>query len=164
VGGGWLDHSSPLGPDWTSERVGALLQRGLALRTHYLAPEVQIPLEVGLLHTAFLMFLERFKDVIGTFEFHALVFLSKKLELNRFLLPYTYKVISPRVNFRGEEVKGLSDLSSTMMRLYRQVNRGGFSLQCLSVCLSVSLLLLHDVYNACMRYNEFNYSVFLCLV
>ena len=88
----------------------------LQVRTHYFAPELQIPLEVGLMHTTFLMFLEKFKDVIGACEYHTLLYLSKKLHLNRFLLPYTYKKIAPLSN----EVKCLNDLAPAMRKLYHE--------------------------------------------
>lgn len=115
--GGWLDASSPLGPAWTSARAGALLFRALETRTHYLAPELQIPLEVGLLHTAFLMLLERSKDMVGSVQFCVLVWLSKKLGLNRFLLPYTCKRIAPV----HEELTCFGDLPPAMQELYRCV-------------------------------------------
>ena len=112
--GGALQRS-PLHGSGSVEWLGAVLRGGLEVRTHYLAPELQIPLEVGLLHTSFLMFLEKFKDVIGTCEFYTLVFLSKHLGLNRFLLPYTYKKIASL----SEEVQSLKDLSPSLQHLYR---------------------------------------------
>lgn len=117
LGGELLNLFSPElgGVQWTSARVGEVLLRALEVRTHYLAPELQIPLEVGLLHTAFLMFLEKFKNVIGSFEFHTLVFLSKKLGLNRFLLPYTYKKIAPL----SKNARCLADLAPSLQHLYR---------------------------------------------
>lgn len=114
IGGGLLDLCAPLGEYWTSQRIGAVVLQAAELRVHYLAPEVQIPLEVGLLHMTFLMLLEKFKDVIGFVEFRVLVFLSKKLKLNRFLLPYTYKKLAPL----SDEVKCFEDLPRTMKLMY----------------------------------------------
>jgi len=115
IGGAIVDKYAPLGTYWNSERIGALVLSVIEMRTHYFAPEVQIPLEVGLLHTTFLMFLEKFKDFIGTFEFYSLVYLSEKLHLNRFLLPYTYKILAPL----SDDVQCFEDLPLSIQHLHK---------------------------------------------
>ena len=105
-----------LGLPW-AEQMGESAMSIFEIRTHYFAPELQVPLEVGLLHTAFLLFLEKFKDVVGFVEFNVIVNLSKMLGLNRFLLPYSYKKIcglSPRV-------QGYNDLPQRKKDFYRCV-------------------------------------------
>ena len=114
-GGALLDTYEPFGAEWTSQSVGSVVLKVIEMRTHYFAPELQIPLEVGLLHTAFLMFLEKFKDFIGTFEFYTIVYLSEKLRLNRFLLPYTYK----KVCSLSDTVKCFDDLPPAKKLMYK---------------------------------------------
>eukprot|EP00602_Paraphysomonas_sp_CaronLab_P005391 CAMPEP_0185020942 /NCGR_PEP_ID=MMETSP1103-20130426/3590_1 /TAXON_ID=36769 /ORGANISM="Paraphysomonas bandaiensis, Strain Caron Lab Isolate" /LENGTH=969 /DNA_ID=CAMNT_0027552163 /DNA_START=333 /DNA_END=3242 /DNA_ORIENTATION=+ len=66
----------------------------IPIYTWYIVPEIQAPLEVAVLHTVFLMMLEKHKDSIGHAEHHGLLYLSTKLGVNRFLLPYFAKPIS----------------------------------------------------------------------
>jgi E3 ubiquitin-protein ligase MARCH6 len=55
------------------------------------SPELQIPLEVGLIHTVFLIVLERYKDVVGRAQFLWLHYASKKLGIHRYLLPFVWR-------------------------------------------------------------------------
>mmetsp|Transcript_1936 Transcript_1936/g.3073 ORF Transcript_1936/g.3073 Transcript_1936/m.3073 type:complete len:1099 (+) Transcript_1936:22-3318(+) len=69
------------------------LENPVNLHVWYIVPEIQVPLEVAVLHTVFLMMLEKHKDTIGHVEHYGLLYLATKLGMNRYLLPYTAKRI-----------------------------------------------------------------------
>lgn len=60
----------------------------LRLRTFYVAPQLQVPIELILFHLAMLTFLERFKDLMGQLQHWWLSAMCRFLGLSRFLLPY----------------------------------------------------------------------------
>jgi hypothetical protein len=60
----------------------------------HLTPDLQIFLEIGFLHTYFLMVLEKKKDLIGHWEYFGLKYLTQQLGISRYILPYAMKIIS----------------------------------------------------------------------
>ena len=63
----------------------------------YFAVEAQVPFEVGFLHTIYLMMLERYKDLVGYALHYGLLWLTKALGVQRFLMPFSMKVIKVSV-------------------------------------------------------------------
>lgn len=59
----------------------------------YISPDLQIFIEIALLHTYFLMVLEKKKDIIGHWEHRCLLYLTHKLGISRYILPYSMKVL-----------------------------------------------------------------------
>jgi hypothetical protein len=60
----------------------------------YFTPDLQIFLEIGFLHTFFLMLLEKRKDLIGHWEYYLLKYFTKQLGISRYILPYAMKILS----------------------------------------------------------------------
>jgi len=60
----------------------------LRLRTFYIAPQLQVPIELVLFHLAMLTFLERFKDLMGQLQHWWLMATCRFLGLSRYLLPH----------------------------------------------------------------------------
>jgi hypothetical protein len=57
-------------------------------RHWYVIPEVQIPLELFVVHVCFLSVLDTRKDVIGRAQHHVLLFLTEQLGLKMMLIPH----------------------------------------------------------------------------
>jgi hypothetical protein len=60
----------------------------------YFSPNLQIFLEICFLHTSFLMILEKKKDLIGSWQHRLLIYLTNKLEVSRYVLPYSTKIVT----------------------------------------------------------------------
>lgn len=65
----------------------------LQLYFWYLAAEVQVPFEVGFIHTVYLTMLEKHKNKIGYVLHYGLLRLTKFVGVDRYLLPFSMKVI-----------------------------------------------------------------------
>lgn len=79
---------------WLGERSGDGTIPPIRLHFCYFTPDLQIFLEIGILHTVFLMVLENEKDRIGHLEYYVLKFLAKQFGISRYILPYAMKIIS----------------------------------------------------------------------
>lgn len=55
------------------------------------APELLLPLEMGMAHIIFLVVLEQHKNKIGYAQYAWLHFMCHKLHISRYLLPFSYK-------------------------------------------------------------------------
>lgn len=66
-------------------------QTSVMARLWYIIPEIQIPLEVTILHFSMLSILEGRKNLIGKVLFQWILFVTRKLKVTRFILPCPYK-------------------------------------------------------------------------
>jgi hypothetical protein len=73
---------------------GNFFQKPFSVYFWYFSPNLQIFLEVGFLHTSFLMVLERKKDVIGYWQHRLLRYLTHQLGVSRYVLPYAMKIVT----------------------------------------------------------------------
>jgi hypothetical protein len=71
----------------------------IKLYLSYYIPQIQIPLELTIAHLGFLTLLDRKKNSIGKFLFKWLHFISARLGLSRFLLPYQIRRIDVNKGF-----------------------------------------------------------------
>jgi len=91
-------------PMWLLRRIvdACGFQHMLTIRTRYILPEIQLPVELAIGHITFLTVLDKKKNIIGRVLFHWLVVLCDALGLTRMLLPVQMgKSVFARWNLAG---------------------------------------------------------------
>lgn len=100
-------------------------QRVSEVRVWYFIPELQLPLEVAVGHFAILTILEGRKNYVGRFMYLWLLFLCKKLNITRFILPCPVRTRPNRVTIEisaNEILKSNDSINNIAMSGSNEIN------------------------------------------